>query len=230
MLRILSIEDSEESIEVLKSALHGLDLTFAKSIKESICTLEAQAFSVILLDLDLPDGSGLEIFSELREKDKNISIICITGKKDFASKISAFALGADDFIQKPFDPRELRIRVEAKLRKYILNNAEEGRVRVGDLTYSVQEQRVTRALDGSAIDLTGHEFRIFRLLAKMPSKVFTREEILERVWSDSVSVTDRTVDVHISNLRRKIGKSLVSIETVIGVGYRLSVARSAEFI
>jgi DNA-binding response OmpR family regulator len=227
MFRILCVEDANDTIEILSSTLYGYEVSFAKTVKEALDQLESKPFELVLLDIELPDGSGFEILAHLQSKRKNLPVICLTGKKDFSSKVSAFSLGADDFVQKPFDHRELRLRVDSKLRKVDQNKVANDRIYIGDLTCILQEQRLRNNLDGRAIDLTSHEFRIFRLLAKTPNKIFTREEILDRIWTDTVSVTDRTIDVHISNLRKKIQGSQVTIETVIGAGYRIATKTNA---
>lgn len=224
MFRILCVEDADDILEILTTTLESHQLTFARTIKDALRLLSTDSFSLMLLDIELPDGSGFEILAQLQEKLKDLPVICLTGKKDFGSKVSAFSLGVDDFIQKPFDPREVKLRVDAKLRKLTSARQEGQMLRVGDLSFSSEEQRLQRSSDNKFIGLTAHEFRIFQLLARTPNKVFKRVEILDRVWTDSVSVTDRTVDVHISNLRRKLRGTRVSIETVIGTGYRLSIA------
>lgn len=222
MAQILCIEDSEDTILILVKALNGHNLTFARSIQEAQRALEKESYSLLLVDIGLPDGSGLEFLAEHTDLARKLPVLILTGKQDFASKVLGFSLGCDDFIIKPFDPRELLLRVETRLKKNILGDHDDTFRTIGDLIYSTQEQRLRKQSDGAIIELTSLEFRIFHLLAKAPNKIFSREEILNRVWTDHVSVIDRTVDVHISNLRRKIANSIVTIDTVIGSGYRIS--------
>lgn len=221
MKRILIVEDAEDVAEILRAALHDFDLRIVTTVKDALACLAGEGFDVLLLDVSLPDGSGFEVLSKVEQSSPGLPVFCVTGSADFASKVSAFSLGADDFIQKPFDPSELRLRIEAKLRKRIRLEQERDVMQVGDLVCNLTEQRLRR--EREVIDLTSHEFRIFRLLARRPSRIFSREEILSRVWTNSVSVTDRTVDVHISNLRRKLRGSRAKIFAVIGSGYRLEV-------
>ncbi len=227
MHRILCVEDSNETLEILSTILEEHHLVIAKTVQDATKYLKKEAFSLIILDVELPDGNGFEILASAQSKMENTSIICLTGKSDFASKVSAFTLGVDDFVQKPFHPQELKLRIESKLRK-ISKSKEQGQaIRFGDLVCSPQEQRLRRNIDNKIIDLTSHEFRIYHLLVLTPNKVFTREEILDRVWTDSVKVADRVVDVHVSNLRRKLNGTKVGVETIVGTGYRIQLNENA---
>lgn len=220
MHRILCVEDGEETRDIIQASLRGQHLTFATTAEQASALLIQNRYSMVLIDIELPDGNGFEVIADSQDRLKNIPVIFLTSKIDFASKASAFSLGADDYIQKPFDPRELKLRVEAKLRK--LEQADEADIELGPLILNLREQRIFHQ-DASVtpIDLTSLEFRIFHLLAKTPNRIFSRESILERVWGNSVSVSDRAVDVHVSNLRRKLAGTGVTIDTVIGSGYRV---------
>lgn len=170
----------------------------------------------------MPDGSGLEILAHLQEHSQSIPVICLTGRKDLASKASAFSLGAEDFIEKPFNPLELKMRVNARIRKYSEKKNFSQELEIGELRLSSAEQTVLTK-SGKNISLTTHEFKILNMFANAPKRIFTRDEIIHRVWRDSVSVNDRAVDVHISNVRRKISGSKVFIKAVIGRGYKLEI-------
>jgi DNA-binding response OmpR family regulator len=224
MLRILCVEDAADVVAILEVTLIDYQVAFASSVTQALELLKREQFHLALFDIELPDGSGLEILASLQTQRRNMSVIFLTSKKDFASKVTAFSLGADDFIVKPFDPKELRLRVDAKLRKLTAAAEENSVLRIGTLTCNLQEQRIFKNSGRDAIDLTSFEFRIFHLLAKTPNKIFSREEILDRVWGNGVSVTDRAVDVHISNVRKKLAGTDVSIEAVIGSGYRILIA------
>jgi len=221
MHRILCLEDSEDTILMLKMAMERYHLVFARTLIEASKLIESDSFSLLLVDIKLPDGNGFEFISGLPGRCKNIPVIFLTACDDFSHKVSAFTLGADDFIAKPFDPRELKLRIDSKLRKVNSLRDNDASFSVGDLLCSPAEQKLSIPGKRSSIDLTSLEFRIFRLLAKEPEKVYSREEILRRVWSHNVAVNDRTVDVHVSNLRKKLKGSVVSIDSVIGSGYRL---------
>lgn len=223
MLPILCVEDHPETRLMLQATLGHYPLQFATTMKEAVALLEKEQFSLVLMDIELPDGNGIEIFASFGDKLRGVPCIFLTGRLDFASKAAAFSLGAEDFVAKPFDPRDLKLRVEAKLRKVQDASTQAKELRIGNLTCLLEEQRIVNQTTGAPLDLTGREFRLFYLLAKHPNKVFTRAEILERVWGGSVSVTDRAVDVHISNLRKKLAGTTVSVEAVVGSGYRIQV-------
>lgn len=227
MFNILCVEDTPETRVILEATFSEYpfyQLQFAESMKSAIELIERERFSFILLDIELPDGSGLDIYASCADLIRDVPVFFLTGRQDFAAKAAAFSLGAEDFIVKPFDPRELRIRVDAKLRRHLSAQKQTSVLRIGDFLCHNEEQRLTLRQTGAAIDLTALEFRLFSLLAKAPRKVFTRTEILDRVWGQTVSVTDRSVDVHISNLRRKLPGTSVQIEAVIGAGYRLQLS------
>ena len=228
MHKILCVEDAPEVLLILENVLRGYDYLFATNLKQAQELLARTQFSLVLLDIELPDGNAFEFMANSGEKFRGAQVIFLTGRKDLASKASAFSLGADDYIVKPFDPNELKLRVDAKLRKFAANANQLSIMRLGRLVCNLQEQRVFRGDTGQMIDLTFLEFRIFRLLAGAQNKIFSRHEILDRVWGHSISVTDRVVDVHISNLRKKLAGTGVTIEAVIGTGYRLDVDKSAD--
>lgn len=225
MHRILCVDDAPEIRLILESTLSGHHLSFASSFQEATQFLSKETFDLVLLDIELPDGNGLEIMASWADHLTDTPVFFITGKKDFASKVTAFSLGAEDFVLKPFDPKELKLRVEAKLRKASRRGEGKNILRIGGLICNLSEQRLFKNNNQEPIDLTTLEFRVFQMLAQTPNKIFSRAEILDRAWGDSVSVSDRAVDVHISNLRKKIAGSGVEIEAVIGSGYRILVDR-----
>lgn len=223
MNSILCVEDSEDSILILQSTLKDFNVVFAKTLAEAKVILSAEKFSLIILDLELPDGNGLEVLSSLNDFIQNASVIVVTGKNDFSYKVSAFSLGADDFMLKPYDPRELKLRVESKIRKMAQKSQDEHSLRMGDIICNIQEQRIYFSYGKKLADITSIEMRIFRLFCQNPQKVFSRDEILEKVWGPSVAISDRAVDVHISNLRKKLSSSNVNVEAIVGEGYRIKV-------
>ena len=221
MHKILCVEDGEDTRLILDQTLRGHHLVFADSVREAERVLHSDSFSLILMDVELPDGSGLELLSLLSETIGSTPVMFLTMKSDFLTKASAFALGAEDFIVKPFDPREVRLRVNAKLNRIQRDNGNANELRVGPLICSLSEQRVYSQMGHHQIELTAIEFKIFSTFAHASKKVFSRAELLDRVWGNGVSVNDRAVDVHISNLRKKLINSGVSIDAVINSGYRL---------
>ncbi len=217
--RVLCVEDGLDTIAILEATLRGHDLRFARSLREAEEALTSgEFFHLILLDIELPDGSGIDLMSRHASEFEDVSVILLTGKTDLSWKAAAFALGAEDFIEKPFDPQELRLRVEAKLRREQRRRT----LHLGSLTCSLDEQRLFKGPQREPVDLTTLEFRIFTLLARTPQKIFARGESLDRVWGSHVAVTERAVDVHVSHLRNKLEDTGVTIEAVVGAGYRLS--------
>jgi DNA-binding response OmpR family regulator len=228
MHKILCVEDADDNLLILQVMLKGYEVVIARSVKEAKEILQRESFSLILLDLGLPDGDGLEIMAELLSATQATPVIVLTGKTDFESKLDAFTLGADDFIVKPFDPKEVRLRIDSKLRKLSTQVQQQESIRVGNLNCQIAEQRIFSLGSKEPIDLTSLEFRLFYLMARTPDKVFSRAEILERVWGTAISVTERTVDVHISNLRKKLEGTDVGIEAVVGLGYRILLRTSGR--
>lgn len=226
MAKILCVEDGNDTLLVLESTLKGHELHFAKSVKVAVEMLQINQFDLVLLDVELPDGTGLELLADAASRIESTPVIFLTSKSDFPTRVSAFSLGADDYIQKPFDPRDLKIRAEAKIRKALKMKAEQDLIKVGPVVCNVSEQRIYRSGEenSNAIELTALEFKIFVLLARTPNKVFSRSEILERVWGSNHSITERAVDVHVSNLRKKLNQLKVDVEGVVGTGYRIKVA------
>ncbi len=227
MPKILCIEDAEDSVVMLQSTFRSSELTVASTIREASELLRSRSFDLIILDIDLPDGSGLELLSDLSSETEVPPVILLTGKTDFTAKATAFSLGAEDFVVKPFDPRELKLRVDARIRKTARVRQEQGNFQIGELICNVAEQRLyPKDRRGSDRDitpaLTASEFKIFALLAKTPNKVFTRAEILDRIWGDDLHVSGRSVDVHVSNMRKKVNPLGVDVEAVVGVGYRVT--------
>lgn len=220
MRQILCVEDSPEVRLMLETALGDYLLTFATSLREARQAIAASSFSLVLLDIGLPDGSGIELMAERASLLSGVPVIFLTGRDDLASKASAFSLGAEDFIRKPFDPIDLRLRLDARIRKASEGVSSRGFVRFGSVTCRTEEQKITWGTNEGG-HVTSIEARLFAVMAQTPQKIFTRTELLDRVWGQGISVSDRVVDVHISKLRKKLAGSGVSIESVTGTGYRI---------
>ncbi len=224
MQKILCVDDQSDVRLILQAALKSYELTFATSMQQASELLSRTRYALVLLDVALPDGTGLEILATASDLLADVPVIFLSSKRDLATKASAFALGAEDFIDKPFDPKELKIRVDAKLRKQERSGKASGALRIGPVVCNLLEQRLFTDGGDKPIDLTTLEFKIFYMLAQTPNRIFSRAEILDRAWGTSASVTGRAVDVHISNLRKKLTGSGVNLEAVIGSGYRVAVA------
>ncbi len=175
---------------------------------------------LIILDLMLPDIDGLEICRMLKRDEKTafIPIIMLTAKGTETDKVVGLELGADDYIVKPFSPRELIARVKTVLRRTSPKERVEI-IEIADLLIDPQKFEVR--VRGQIVDLTPTEFRILEILAENKGKVFNRERLLEKLWGDEKVVVDRTIDVHIKRLRKKLGETGKLIKTIRGIGYKV---------
>jgi DNA-binding response OmpR family regulator len=191
--------------------------------------LRAETPSLVILDLMLPDVDGFALCRSLRADPQTASlpIIILTARDGEADRVLGLDLGADDYVVKPFSPKELGARVKAVLRRA---SPAAGRTRIeagGGLLIDLDAMQVSR--DGAPLELTRAEFRILEILASRPGRVYTRERILEHLWGEEKNVTDRSVDVHIMHLRAKLGPETgARIVNVRGVGYKMSVAETAD--
>ncbi|WP_372590447.1 response regulator transcription factor [Fervidobacterium pennivorans subsp. carthaginiensis] len=216
-MRVLVVEDerllAENISKMLKS--EGFDVEVAYSISDMYKKIEKFGPELIVLDLMLPDGNALNEIQEIKSELPEVGIIVISAKNTDLDKIIGIELGADDYIGKPFNTRELVARVKAFFRR---TRGLKEVIRYGKL--EIYPEDYTVFYDGKKIRLTSKEFEILKLLAQRPDRVFSREQILEELWKDDFEVYDRVIDVHINSLRKKLGKNW--IVTVRGVGYKFS--------
>jgi len=224
MSRLIAIVDDEPDILELvslhlKKAGFGVEgflegKSFLKFVNEHIPDL-------IILDLMLPDTDGIEICKYLRREDSfsETPIIILTAKSEELDRVLGLELGADDYVTKPFSPRELMARVKAVLRRYSQKELTR-KIRIGGILL-IDRPRYQATVEERKIDLTPTEYRVLELLSSRKGWVFTRRQILDHLWEDEKSVLDRTVDVHIKNLREKLGKAGKFIKNVRGIGYKL---------
>jgi two-component system, OmpR family, phosphate regulon response regulator PhoB len=233
MSSILIVEDSVEVQVLLKRALSGLasELSIASSAQEAREKLAAGTFTLVLLDISLPDQDGFEVFAEMQASArlKTIPVVFLTGKDDVSAKVAAFAMGADDYVMKPFNAIELRARIEAKLKRATVQTETSQILCKGDLHLDASVQRAYTITSGErrAIHLTPREFKLLFHLAKNEERIFSRTQLLDAVWGGSSDVFDRTVDTHISGVRKKLGELGSYIEAITGAGYRFSTCRKA---
>lgn len=223
MRRVLLVEDNNEMRIMVKSCLDEFEIQEAATLKAARQAMEEGQFDLIVLDLQLPDGDGSRFLAEMQGKEsfRHIPVFILTGRTDTMDKVLAFSIGAEDFITKPFDPLELKARVQAKLRKMEVQEKSKEQFVVEDLRINTARQRVWINDDPNPVPLTSIEYRLLLMLSRNRDRVISRQRFLDEIWGDEISVTDRTVDTHIGHLRKKIRDSRVQIETVIGEGYRL---------
>jgi len=217
---ILAVEDERSIRKLLRLYLDeaGYTVTEAADGAEALAKMRTGGIDLVLLDLMIPEIDGLEVCRRIRADHPSMPIIMLTARDDEASRVTGLEMGADDYVTKPFSPRELVARVKAVLRRVQGEQELTGPLRAG----RVELDPVSRTcrLDGDDVELTRLEFDLLAELAAHPNVVFTRERLLERVWGYQSGVGGKTVDVHVANLRRKLGKDL-PIVAVRGVGYRL---------
>lgn len=219
--RVLIVDDEEDLCEILKFNLEneGYEADTANSAEEAL-RMDIGSYHLILLDVMMGEISGFKMASMLKKDKKTagIPIIFITAKDTENDTMTGFNLGADDYISKPFSLREVIARVKAVLRRTAADSAGAS----GSIAYEslvIDAGRKKASVDGKETPLTKKEFEILSLLLQNKGRVFSREEILDRVWTDEVYVLDRTVDVNITRLRKKIGKYGKNIVTRLGYGY-----------
>jgi DNA-binding response OmpR family regulator len=227
--RILVVDDEPEITDVLKAYLEreGMVVEVCASVAEALTALDGFAPDVLVLDITLPDGSGLDVLRAASSSSARIPTIMLTARADEADRIVGLELGADDYVTKPFSPRELVARVRALLRRTSEDTAQHSggkptrRTRIGDLEIDHNYHEVSLA--GVTTTLTATEFKILSLLAENPGEVFTRSHLLDGL-NDDGEIFERTLDRHINNLRKKIEKDPRNPEyivTVYGVGYKM---------
>jgi DNA-binding response OmpR family regulator len=228
--RILVVDDEVKILNLIRSYLemNGHIPLCAKNGREGMELFEKNPVSLILLDLMLPDFSGEELCKRVRQLS-DVPIIMITAKVDEASIIRGLNIGADDYVCKPFSPRQLMARVEAALRRSGGREPGGAFLFCGDLSADTDKRIVSRK--GKALNLTRDEYNILTLLMSRQAKIFTREEILEAVKGEDYDGFDRSVDTHIKKLRAKIEedpKTPKYIITVYGMGYRMGAPEEAS--
>ena len=219
---ILLVEDEKKIRDMLSKHLRqeGFGVALASNGLEALQIWQDIKPDLIVLDLMLPGLSGWEVLKRIRQKN-NTPVIVLTARADEVDKLLGLELGADDYVTKPFSPRELALRIKAVLRR---SHPNEQITNVSFSNLSINPDRLEALVGDIPLALTPTEFKILLLLAENPGQVFSRLHILDRVFGDIYEGYERTIDTHISNLRHKIeatGKSEVSIKAVYGIGYKL---------
>lgn len=220
--RILVVDDEEDLCEILKFNLEneGYEVDTANSAEEAL-KMEISSYNLILLDVMMGEISGFKMANILKKDKKtaNVPIIFITAKDTENDTVTGFNLGADDYISKPFSLREVIARVKAVLRRTATVATEKAPERLVYQTLVIDTTKKKASIDGEEVQLTKKELEILLLLVQNKGRVFSREDILARIWSDEVYVLDRTIDVNITRLRKKIGEYGKRIVTRLGYGY-----------
>ncbi len=224
MKKILVVDDEPKIIQLTQDYLEnaGFSVISAGDGERALAVIQVEKPDLVVLDLGLPGMDGLDVCRSIR-KTSNLPIIMLTARDEETDKLVGLELGADDYITKPFSPKELVARVRSVLRRSEL--VQEGRevIRAGDVTLDLPRMQVT--VGGEEIELTATEFQLLQTLASQPGRIFTRSQLLNAVHGVAIESYERAIDAHIKNIRRKlepVPHEPRYIQTVYGVGYRFS--------
>jgi two-component system catabolic regulation response regulator CreB len=230
-MRILVVEDEPAIAESISYGLRreGYQVGIAACLADAEQQLDG--VDLVVLDLMLPDGSGFDLLNQIRQRSTNSAVIILSSRDAEADRVAALETGADDYVTKPFSPREIVARVRAVLRRAQPREAASTipprppSAPPSQLPLVVEESTRRAFVLGQEVDLTRVEFDLLSCLLAAPGRVFTRAQLIDRVWGDGFAITDRTIDSHVKSLRRKVGDAgghAAMIETVRGVGYRVN--------
>ncbi len=234
MSKILCIEDSPEYFLYIKSVLSDHHFTHCSTLRQAfgMANTERKSFDMILLDINLPDGNALKSLQELKNSSafKGTPIIILSGEEDVIAKVAAFGMGIEDYIVKNMNISELKARIESKLKAQEGKKSQtHGLIEIGDLVLDSDHFTVSKSSGDTGveeIELTPSEFKLLSLLCRRSHQVYSRDQIIDYVWGVNKHVSERTVDAHISNIRKKIAASKVKISTIVGVGYKCEVTKT----
>lgn len=225
MYNILIVEDAIDYQKIISQLLNEYHVTCVDSAEEASLQLRNKKFDIILIDINLPGRDGYSLITEIQSDNelKEIPIFCLTGRIQVTDKVTAFSLGADDYITKPFNVIEFKARVEVKLKKTLRRKMDERKVIVGDIEIDHSRHRVciNNSQKKEEINITPTEFKILNCFVRGLEQVFTRDQLLIAAWGDDATVLDRVIDAHICSIRKKIKNSRYGIKSVKGFGYKL---------
>jgi len=228
--RVLVVDDERDitALVAYHLAKAGYRVTTAATGPAALDAVATEPPDLIVLDLMLPGRSGLEVLEELRRREEwsGIGVILLTARREEPDRIKGLALGADDYLTKPFSPEELVLRVGAVLRRLHAPAATAGGTMLKAGPVTIDRGAHTASVDGEPVELTRIEYRLLLLLAERQGRVQTRPQLLESVWEAQSDIQTRTVDMHVQRLRSKLGSAGELIETVRGVGYRMKAERT----
>lgn len=222
MAKLLVVEDSIDSQNLIKLALGSThEMTFTSDLKTAREALKDQ-YDLIILDVLLPDGDGMTFCQKLKEEGVTaaIPVVMLTSKTEIEDRVQGLNGGADDYIPKPFDPRELRARVESVLRRKRQGSSN---LQVGPIKFELAEQKAMAIVDDrpQLLDLTPIEFKVLLYLCRKAGQAVSRDELFDHVWGSNVHLSARNIDTHICKLRQKVPQGLLDIKSARGKGYIL---------
>ena len=225
MRRVLVVDDQPEIVRILRDYLEraGFSVLTAADGAAAMVSARRDKPDLVVLDLGLPSLDGLDVARALR-REGEMPIIMLTARTEEADRVAGLELGADDYVTKPFSPREVVARVRAVLRRTEARHAQGDVVRVGE-SIEMDVPRMETLVDGRHVELTATEFQLLLCMARQPGRVFTRAQLLDAVHGVAVESYERAIDAHVKNIRRKIESDPHAprhLQTVFGVGYRLA--------
>jgi len=222
--KVLIVEDDKNIAKLVKYNLDkaGFETSVAKNGEEALSLIDKEEIHLVILDIMLPGMDGFEVCKEMKKDDrfKAIPIIMLTAKGEETDRVVGFELGADDYVVKPFSPRELALRVKAILKRKRPSEETQDIISIDKLKIDIPRHKVT--VNKKEIKLTLMEFNLLLTLVQRRGRVQTREKLLDDVWNIDSEVTTRTIDTHVKQVRHKLGKAGKLIETVRGLGYRFT--------
>ena len=220
--RILVVDDEPDLLELVRFQLTqaGFEVETARDGRQGLEAIRRRRPSLVVLDWMLPDLSGPDVCRQVRSDPelRDLPVLMLTAKAEEVDRVVGFELGADDYVTKPFSPRELALRVRAILRRSTGEPARSERLERGAISLDIERHRCS--VGDVEIALTAKEFRLLEALMSRPGRVLSRQRLLDEVWGSDITVTERTIDTHLKRLREKLGAAGDQIETVRGVGYR----------
>lgn len=223
MINVLIIEDEEAVAELIKYVVleAGWTCRVASTVKQAWNEIQTEEPHLVLLDWMLPDKSGLSLLAQIRadQQLKGIPVIMLTARQMEEDKVMGLEHGADDYITKPFSPKELKARIKALIRRRSPEHAEEllkyGIISLNPVTYTV-------SINGDKIDMGNTEYKLLKFFLAHPNRTFSRAQLLDKVWGNQAILEERTVDVHILRLRKLLGNADSYLQTIRGIGYMLA--------
>jgi two-component system phosphate regulon response regulator PhoB len=222
--RVLIVDDEPDLLELVRFQLEqaGFEVETAPDGRVGLEAIRRRRPALVVLDWMLPDLPGTEVCRQLRADPelRDLPVLLLTAKAEEIDRVVGFEIGADDYVTKPFSPRELVLRVQAILRRAAGERSNGGVLERGLLRLDAERHRC--AVEGRELELTAKEFGLLETLMSRPGRVLSRQQLLDEVWGSDISVTERTIDTHLKRLREKLGAAGDQIETVRGVGYRFA--------
>ena len=226
MYRILLIDDQKDVHMMLDEAFFGeVVLNSAFSLSEAHALLSGNKYDLVLLDIGLPDGDGLDFYASLKNRNilRDTPVVFLTGNRNHSAMSIGFSLGADDYIRKPFDPVEVKLRCLARIKKTSEKVDQEKQIFIGDFRIEKSSQQIFKKAHGKEqpLELTPTGFKLLRFLLTNHGKIFSRNQIIDEIWGVGRFIAERTVDTHVALIRKQLVGTDVIITSVHGQGYQL---------